>query len=104
MVLNLLFLFNGFVLSKAVYELRRALKSVATNREVAAALDRVNLPDRGAMFVIASVIQALSHPLQDLALSRSTIRSSRVATRQQLSKSEFALFMNHQSNLWTLLA
>ena len=54
-----------------MYELRSALnlKSVATNPKVAAALDRVNLPDRGAMFVIASVAQALDHPLQDLALS-----------------------------------
>ena len=86
-----------------MFDLRKALKSVATNREVAAALDRVNLQDRGAMFVIASVAQALSHPLQDLALSRSTIRRSRLTTRQQLSKTEFALVMN-QSNLWTTLA
>jgi len=37
--------------------------------EVSEALDRFNLPDRGAMFVVASVAKTLGHPIEDLSLS-----------------------------------
>ena len=43
------------------------------------------MPDRGAMFVVASVSKALGHPLDDLALSRSTIRRSRMAVRKEVA-------------------
>ena len=61
--------------------------------EVAGALDRVNLPDRGAMFVVASVAKALGHPLDDLTLSRSTIRRSRMASRKQVAEAEKCSFL-----------
>lgn len=66
----------------------KSTKNIISSPEVAGALDRVNLPDRGAMFVVASVAKALGHPLEDLALSRSRIRSSRMATRKQVTEAD----------------
>lgn len=66
----------------------RSAKNIITSPEVAGALDRVNLPDRGAMFVVASVAKALGHPLDDLALSRSTIRRSRMAIRKEAAEAD----------------
>ena len=67
---------------------RKSTKNIISSPKVAGALDRVNLPDRGAMFVVASVAKALGHPLEDLALSRSRIRSSRMATRKQVTEAD----------------
>ena len=47
---------------------------------LAAALNRVKLPDRGAMFV-GAVAQALGVGLDDVALSRNTIQQARIETR-----------------------
>jgi len=62
--------------------------NVLSSPEVAGALDRVNLPDRGAMFVVASVAKALGHPVEDLTLSQSTIRRTRMATRKEVSEAD----------------
>lgn len=70
----------------------KRLKSLIATPEVAGALDRVNLPDRGAMFVVASVAKALGHPLDDLTLSRSTIRRSRMVTRKLVAEAEKGSF------------
>ena len=78
--------------SKSAPKVKR-LRSIVSSSEVAGALDRVNLPDRGAMFVVASVAKALGHPIEDLSLSRSTIRRSRMALRQQVSQAEKDSFM-----------
>jgi hypothetical protein len=66
--------------------------NVISNQDVASALDRVNLPDRGAMFVVASVAKALGHPVKDLALSRSTIRRSRMSTRKHVCQTDKEAF------------
>jgi hypothetical protein len=66
----------------------KRLKSIVSSPEVAGALDRVNLPDRKAMFVVASVAKALGHPLADLTLSRSTIRRSRMSTRKHVTQND----------------
>ena len=52
----------------------KQLKIAIATPEVAQALDRVNL--RGAMYVVTLVTKALGHPLDNLTLSRSTIRRS----------------------------
>lgn len=57
-------------------------KNIFTSPEVVGALDRVNLPDRGAAFVTGAVAQALGHDISDLTFSRSSIRRSRRHTRQ----------------------
>jgi hypothetical protein len=61
-------------------------KNIISSPEVAGALDRVNIPDRAAMFVVASVAKALGHPLNDLTLSRSSIRRARMTTRKEVSE------------------
>src|ERR1043165_2542105 len=40
------------------------------------------------MFIVASVAKALGHPLEELALSRSTIRRSRRAIRKDVSEAD----------------
>ena len=50
---------------------KKSMKSVVTGN-VAAALDRVKLPDRGAMFVVGAVAQALGVQLDEMTLSCST--------------------------------
>jgi len=62
--------------------------NVLSSPEVAGALDRVNLPDCGAMFVVASVAKALGHPVEDLTLSQSTIRRTRMATHKEVSEAD----------------
>jgi len=44
---------------------------------VAGALDQVNIPDRGATYVIGTVAKALGHDVSSMTLSRSSIRYSR---------------------------
>jgi len=64
------------------HKLQKSFKNIISTPEVTGALDTVNLPDRGVMFVVASeLVKVLRHPLEDLALSWSTIRRSRMATR-----------------------
>ena len=60
--------------------------------KVAGALDRVNLTDNSAMFVVASVAKALGHPIGGLALSRSTIRRSRMETRKEVTEADKCSF------------
>jgi hypothetical protein len=67
-------------------------KNIISSPEIAGALDRVNLPDRAAMFVVSSVAKALGHPLDDLILSRSTIRRARIATRKEVSETDKEYF------------
>jgi len=43
---------------------------------VAGALDRVNVPDRGATYIVGAVAKALGHDVTTLTLSRSAIRRS----------------------------
>lgn len=53
-------------------------KILTTN--VAASLDRVNLSDRKAMFVVSAVSEACGLTLDKLSASRSTIRRNRMKT------------------------
>ena len=72
---------------------KRMRKKNIVTTEVAAALDRVKLPDRGAMFVVSAVAQAIGVELEDVALSRNTIQSARATTRQSVSAVQKAAFM-----------
>jgi hypothetical protein len=66
--------------------------NIAKDPEVAGALDRVNLTDRGAMFVVSSVAKALGHPVENITLSRSSIRRSRMSNREEISTSDHETF------------
>ena len=57
---------------------------VLTNN-VVSSLDRVNISDRRALFVVGTVAQALGHSLKDLLLSYSTIRRERRSVREALT-------------------
>lgn len=59
---------------------------------VVTTLDRVNVSDRQAMFVIGSVAQALGVPVAETSLSYSTIRRKRNQTRESVVESEKATF------------
>lgn len=65
---------------------------ILKSAKVIAALDRVNLPDRGAVFVVGAVAQALGHDLTDIALSRSTVRKSRIERRKEAAQKEMDEF------------
>ena len=70
----------------------KRLKKNFVTEEVVAALDRVKLPDRRAMFVVGAVSQALGVNLADVALSRNTITRARAASRKTVAtdtKSKF---------------
>ena len=58
-----------------------------------ASLVQVKIPDRGAMFVVGAVAQGLGHDLEDMALSRNTIRIARIATRKTVATTEQSAFM-----------
>ena len=50
--------------------------------KVATVLDRVNVSDRKATMVIAAVTKHLGNELEEVTLSRSTVRRSRKSNRQ----------------------
>jgi len=50
---------------------------------VAGALDRVNIPDRGATYVIGTVAKALGHDISSVTLPRNSIRRSRFRNREK---------------------
>jgi hypothetical protein len=73
---------------------RKKFKNIFQSTEVVGALDRVCLPDRGAVFVAGAVAQALGHDISELTLSRSSIRRSRIKERQRaaaMDEKEFSL-------------
>jgi hypothetical protein len=51
---------------------------------LACALDRANISDRKAMFVIAATAESLGHDVSSLAINRTSIRSARIKFRSQL--------------------
>ncbi|XP_050549011.1 uncharacterized protein LOC126910464 [Daktulosphaira vitifoliae] len=63
------------------------IKSVFTE-DVVASIDRVNLSDRNAMFVVGSIAQALGTPIADISLSRSTIRRKRNQIRKTVVETD----------------
>jgi len=73
--------------------MQKRLKRVVSCPEVTGALDRVNLPDRSAVYLVASVAKALGHHLDEMAQSRSTIRKSRIAIRQQVSLEDIIIII-----------
>ena len=58
-------------------------KKKLLTHEVAMSLDRVNISDRKATFVIAATAKALGQDLDSTLLSRSTVRRSRKACREK---------------------
>jgi len=62
---------------------KRRRINILGNPDVAGALDRVNIPDRGATYVVGTVAKALGHDVSSMTLSRSSIRRSRSRNRQQ---------------------
>ncbi|KAK0053559.1 hypothetical protein Bpfe_017019 [Biomphalaria pfeifferi] len=73
---------------------KKKVKNIFQSPEVVGALDRVCLPDRGAVFVAGAVAQALGHDISEITLSRSSIRRSRIKERQRaaaMDEKEFSL-------------
>jgi hypothetical protein len=64
-------------------EPKRAKINILADPDVAGALDRVNLPDRGATFVLGAVAKALGQDVAAMTLSRSSIRRSRCKNREE---------------------
>lgn len=62
------------------------------NKDVVATLDRVNVSDRQAMFLVGSVAQALGTNVEDISLSRSTIRRKRNEIRKSIVESDKSSF------------
>ena len=63
-------------------------KNIFRSPDVVAALDRVNLPDRGAVFVAGAVAKALGHDIGDITLSRRSVRRSRMEGRREAAAAE----------------
>ena len=62
---------------------KRAKVNILTDPDVAGALDRVNVPDRGATYIVGAVAKALGHDVGSMTLSRSSIRRSRYKNREE---------------------
>lgn len=60
------------------------LKKIIDKRTVAA-LDAANVSDYGAMHIISAVAQSLGHEISKLALSRQTIRRTRIKYRAEMA-------------------
>ena len=71
----------------------KRLKIAIEIPEVAGALDRVKLPDRGGMYFVTSVPKAFGYPLDNLTLPRNTIGRSRVAIQKQEAEAERSSFL-----------
>jgi len=67
-------------------------KNILTAPGVVAALDRVNLSDRGAVFVAGAVAQTLGHDLSIMTFSRSLLRRSRMQARKAAASEDQASF------------
>lgn len=57
---------------------KKRSKNIFEFPEVVGALDRVGLPDHGAVFVAGAVAKALGQDILEITLSRSSIRQSRL--------------------------
>ena len=77
---------------------KRVKLNILEDPEVAGALDRVNLPDRRAAFVVGTVAKALGHNISDMTLSRSSIRRSRNKNRE-MQASVHQEFINNKPAL-----
>ena len=64
-------------------EPKRRRVNVLDDPDVAGALDRVNIPDRGATYIVGTVAKALGHDVSSMTLSRSSIRRSRYRNREK---------------------
>lgn len=65
---------------------KKKMKVLTSN--VVSSLDRVNISDRRALFVVGTVAQALGHSVTDLSLSYSTIRRERRSVREAFATAD----------------
>ena len=56
------------------------------SKAVMSALDRTKVSDRNAVYLLASTAHSLGHDVNDLPLSRSTLRRSRSETRREIAE------------------
>lgn len=78
----------------------KKLKIILKSPEVVGALDRVNLPDRGAMFVVGAVAQGLGHNLSEMTLSQNSIRRYRRQGRLEAAAAEQTPLEGHLLLHW----
>lgn len=62
-------------------------KVTVMSPELSAALDRTNVTDRSATFIVAAVASSLGHKIEDITVSRETIRKSRRTFRESSARS-----------------
>jgi hypothetical protein len=65
----------------------QAKVNILANPDVVGALDRVNLPDRGATYVVNAVAKALGHDVGNMTLSRSSISRLRNQNHEEATTS-----------------
>jgi hypothetical protein len=65
--------------------------------QLAAALDRTNVSDRKATFLIAATAECLGHDVSDLAVNRSSIRRSRIQQRTCAAQTLKTLFCEQET-------
>jgi len=54
--------------------------------ELASALDRTNVSDRNATYLLAATAQSLGHDVAEFAINRTSIRRARIASRSQIAE------------------
>lgn len=65
---------------------KRGRKAIVTE-DVASALDRTQISDRKAVYVLSAAAASLGHSTDELAINRSTIRRTRIKTRERIAAS-----------------
>ena len=65
---------------------------IVLSSDVTSSLDRVNISDRRALFVVGIVAQALGQSVEELSISRSTIRRARCRNRETVTAVDKAAF------------
>ena len=68
--------------------------------DLALTLDRTNVSDRSAMFIVSSTAKSLGCNIEEFALNRSTIRRSRQQHRKELAAEVFQNFSPSTSVHW----
>jgi len=65
---------------------KRAKVNTIADHDVVGALDRVNVPDRGATYIVGAVAKALGHDVGSMTLSRSSIRCTHQKNRKEAAE------------------
>lgn len=70
------------------------------NSHLVSTLDATGVSDRQAVRIISAVVQALEYKLNDLVISRSTIRRIRIANREKIAQNMKKSFEVNFEIIW----